>query len=73
VTQPRRLTGGEGDARSRYVWLADCAGGTLKLRVECQRDAEGAKPVSCGKETPEKIVKEQKAIADQALKEARDE
>lgn len=73
VTQPRRLTGGEGDVKYRYVWQVSCAGGTLKIRVECQEDLDGAKPVSCGKETPEKIVKEQKAIADQAVKEARGE
>ncbi len=73
VTRPRLLTGGEGEAEFKYVWIADTAGGTLKLNLRCQKTGGPAEPVSCGEETPEKIMKEQRAIADQALKEARGE
>lgn len=73
LTKPRVLTGGEGDPEFKYVWLADTAGGTLRLRVMCQENRPEAEPVSCGEQTPEKIMKEQHAIAEQALKEARGE
>jgi len=70
-TKPRMLTGGEGEPRFKYVWLVDTGGGTLRIELRCQEGQPGAEPVSCGKETPEKIVKEQRAIADKALAEAR--
>lgn len=71
VTKPRTITGAEGDPRYKYVWIVDTAGGTLKLRLMCQESRPDAEPRSCGDETPEKILKEQRAIADQAIAEAR--
>lgn len=73
VTKPRILTGSESEARFKYVWLVDTAGGVLKIELKCQETKPEAEPVSCGEETPEKIVKEQRAIADKALAEARGE
>jgi len=58
VTKPRILTGSESEARFKYVWVVDTAGGTLKIELKCQETKPDAEPVSCGEETPEKIVKE---------------
>ena len=74
VTKPRTLTGSEiSNTKFKYVWVVDTVGGTLKIQLKCQETSSVADPVDCGSETPEKIVKEQRAIADQALREARGE
>lgn len=74
LTKPRTLTGSEmTDTKYKYVWKVSTAGGTLKIALQCQETSKTSEPVDCGTETPEKIAKEQQAIRDQALSEARGE
>lgn len=74
LTKPRTLTGSEmTDTKYKYVWQVDTSGGTLKIKLQCQETSKDNEPIDCGKEAPEKIVKEQQAIRDQALREARGE
>jgi hypothetical protein len=74
LTQPRTLTGSQTtDTKFKYVWVVDTAGGALKIQLMCQETSATAEPVRCAPEVPEKIVQEQRAIADQALREARGE
>jgi hypothetical protein len=74
LTKPRTLTGSEmTSTKYKYVWDVDTKGGTLKIQLKCQETTGEAEPVDCAAETPEKIVKEQQAIRDKALAEARGE
>ena len=70
-TKPRTLLGSNiSQDKYRYVWTVETAGGTLKIRLHC-KEASGTGDVSdCGTDAPEKLVIEQRTIADQAIKEA---
>jgi hypothetical protein len=51
----------------------DTFGGALKVELRCKESKPDAEAVSCGDQTPEKIAKEQRLIAEGTLAEARGE
>jgi hypothetical protein len=73
-TKTRTLLGSDiTQNKFKYAWSVETAGGTLKIALSC-KEASGTGSVSdCGKDAPDKLVAEQRAIADQAIKEAKGE
>jgi hypothetical protein len=70
-TQKRTLLGSEiRKDKFEYVWIVETAGGTLRIRLECQRTS-GAQSEDCGDERPERLVKQQNQLVDLILAEAR--
>lgn len=72
-TRPRTLLGSQiSQSKYKYVWIVETAGGTLKIQLKCAEAGRGgAEVLDCGKETPEKIAREQLIIAEQAIQEAK--
>ena len=70
-TQERTMAGSEiKQDKYRYRWTVETAGGTLKLRVSCER-VSGDDGEDCGGERPEKLVKEQDRLIEQIVSEAK--
>ncbi len=71
TTKVRTLLGSDiAKNKYQYVFEVETSGGTLKIHLKCQVACGSGELSDCGKEAPEKIVAEQKAIADQAKQEA---
>jgi hypothetical protein len=72
VTEPRTLLGSEiGKSKFRYVWTVKTADGTLRIKLACREAGGLGDPSECNEQAPEKIVSEQNAIAEQAVREAK--
>lgn len=72
VTEPRTMLGSDiSQNKFKYVWKVQTSGGTLRIELKCKEAGGLGDPVDCDKETPEKIVLEQDAIAEQAMREAK--
>jgi len=72
VTEPRTILGSDiGQNKFKYAFTVKTVGGTLRIDLKCREAGGLGEPVDCDKETPEKVVQEQSAIAEQAINEAK--
>ena len=72
VTEPRTLLGSQiSKGKYKYAFVVDTADGTLKIELKCQTESATSELQSCGAEAPEKLVTEQRQIADHAIAEAK--
>jgi hypothetical protein len=67
-TEPRTMLGSQiAKDKFKYVFIVETGGGKLHIQLKC-KDADSGE--DCGKEVPEKMVKDQRSIADGILAEA---
>lgn len=67
-TEPRTMLGSEiAKNKFKYVFIVQIGSGKLHIELKCKDAGSGE---DCGKEVPEKMVKDQRMIADGILSEA---
>jgi hypothetical protein len=72
VTKPRTVLGSEiGKSKFKYAFEVKTSDGKLRIELSCRQEGGLGDPGDCEKETPEKVVEEQNAIAEQAVREAK--
>ncbi len=72
TTQPRTMLGSAiANDKYKYVFVVETSGGKLSIQLKCKAASASGATEDCGEEVPEKLVKDQRKLADSILEEAK--